>query len=216
MWNHRIGRERGELRPWRHFSPQTIKLPCRASCHTPPPRTQHQRVYWIQAPVINKFSIFCPSGASPTSKRKRMVWCGISVCLSLLLYKAARLSAPRHRRGAAAQIWFHDFHLSTWQVGAVVHVFCRFRLHAPGVELITPNAIRYENLCAKDPSFLGFCAEQREKKKYQKCYICGFLLQWTFGKVKYTESKNYRFPTKTRSSHIRFHPKHFFWLTKQN
>lgn len=31
-------------------------------------------------------------------------WCGISVCLCLLLYKTARLWAPRHRRGAAEEI----------------------------------------------------------------------------------------------------------------
>lgn len=56
-------------------------------------------------------------------------WRGISVCLCLLLYKTARLSAPRHRRGAAAQIEFHEYHVATWQVGRWFRVFWGFRQH---------------------------------------------------------------------------------------
>lgn len=67
MWNHRLGRERRAV-ALPALLPQTIKLPRRASRYTLPHCTQHQCVYWIQDPVINKFSIFSPSGASPTSK----------------------------------------------------------------------------------------------------------------------------------------------------
>lgn len=110
--------------------PQTIKLPRRASCYTLAHCMQHQCVYWIWGPVINKFSIFFPPRCLANIKGGKG-WCGISVCLSLLLYETARLSAPRHRRGAAAQIQFHDYQVSTWQVGLWFMRFCRVS-PAPG------------------------------------------------------------------------------------
>lgn len=115
IWNHSAWQGRRESRgPCQHFYHKLSN--CHAESAAAVRRTQHQCVNWIQDPIINKFSIFSPSGAFANIKGGKG-WCGIAVCLCLLLYKAARLSAPRHRRGAAEEIQFHDFHVSTWQVG---------------------------------------------------------------------------------------------------
>lgn len=67
-------------------------------------------VFWIPDSVINTFSIFSPSGAPPTSKeRKRMVWY-LWVPEPSAVSKSPRRSAPRHRRGAAEEMWFHEHH----------------------------------------------------------------------------------------------------------
>lgn len=91
-------------------------------------------------------------------------WCGISVCLCLLLYKTARLSAPRHRQGAAEEIWFHDYHVATWQVGLWFMCFVGFACTWLRVDHTSlKRRIRYENPLAKDPSFY----DSVQSKKYQ-------------------------------------------------
>ena len=105
--NHRLGRAR-----------RAAALPARLPRPIKPlPRTLHPA--WMC--VLNTgscnqkkliFSIFCPSGGFANIKEGKG-WCGISVCLLLLLYE----TAPRHRREAAEEIEFHHVNAGTWQVG---------------------------------------------------------------------------------------------------
>lgn len=147
-----------------------------SNCHAAPPPSpytlhththilryiQDRCVYWILDFVINTFSTLFPSGAPPTSKEVEDGVVSLSVSLCLSVYEAAQLSAPRHRRGAAEEIWFHDYHTATRQVGLWFVKIAGFSYtwlwadHTNSVFI--PQDQIWKSLCA---SFLWFCTQQR-------------------------------------------------------
>lgn len=101
IWN-RVGLAEGqELGP-----PSTFKL---SNCHVAPPLphcTQHQCVYRIHDPVINKFSIFCSPRCLANIKGGK-AWCGISVCLHSILYEKNSLGfSPKIHAWRSHRNWF--------------------------------------------------------------------------------------------------------------
>lgn len=68
--------------------------------HTLPHCTQHQRVYWLQDPVINKLSIFCSPRCLANIKGGKG-WCGISVCLHSTVQKASPTFSPEIQAGSS-------------------------------------------------------------------------------------------------------------------
>lgn len=101
--------------------PQTIKLPRRASCYTLAHCMQHQCVYWIWGPVINKFSIFFPPRCLANIKGGKG-WCGISVPEPSTVWNSPAFS-PKTQAGSSRAnsiSWLPGFYLAG---RAVVHAF---------------------------------------------------------------------------------------------
>lgn len=151
IWNHRLGSGSRAAALPALFLTTNYQTATREAAATYAASLQHQCVYRTQDPVINKFSIFfTPQVPSPTSKDGKG-WCGISVCLCLLLYKAARLSAPQTQATAQQprKFQFHERHVATCQVGLRFRGFVWVFLPAPGSQLMPPGArVRPESLCA--------------------------------------------------------------------
>lgn len=99
IWNHRLGRMRRAV-PLPALSPQTIKLLRQASCYILCAASVCVLNTWIcNQHILHILPLRCPANIKGGKG-----WFGISVCLCLPMYKTARLSAPRHRRGAAEEI----------------------------------------------------------------------------------------------------------------
>lgn len=124
IWNHRLGRARRAV-ALPALLPQTIKLPRRASRYTLPQCTQHQCVYWIQDPVINKFSIFSPSGASPTSKEVKDGVVSLCACAFYCIKQPG--FQPQDTGGEQPRKFnFMTATFATWQVGLWFACFVGF------------------------------------------------------------------------------------------
>lgn len=162
IWNHRLGRMRRAV-PLPALSPQTIKLLRRASCYILCAASVCVLNTWIcNQHILHILPLRCPANIKGGKG-----WFGISVCLCLPMYKTARLSAPRHRRGAAEEIKFHDYHIATWQVGLWFVYFVAFActwLWADHTKcLFKPQDQIWKSLCQRSRFLWFFARQQREK-----------------------------------------------------
>lgn len=128
IWNHTGLAQRGRavaLPALRNYQTATSSL----LLYTLPHCTQHQCVYWIQDPVINKFSIFCSPRCLANIKGGKG-WCGISVCRSILLLKKKNspVFSPKIQ-AESSKFNFMTTTFGTWQIGPRFVSFRRFCLH---------------------------------------------------------------------------------------